>query len=91
VSIPDKPGWAGLVPRSVSFDWDELETGQRYEVLAAALYPGDQDGPAPGAKPVVKILHVRDLHGREVAGELFGTFASITIRDLAASYLEAGS
>lgn len=86
--IPSKPEWGGLVPREVSFEWDEEETGQRYEVLAAALYPNDEHFPPNGPIPSVRILHVRDLHGREVAGELFGTTASIAIRKQAASYLE---
>jgi hypothetical protein len=89
VSVPLRP-WVGLAPRSLSFDWDDPDTGERYEVEAQALYGDDEGGPAvAGVGPNVRIVHVRDFRGREVAGELFGTFASISIRDMAACLLEA--
>lgn len=77
-------------PRSFRFDWDDQDTGERYEVAAQALYGDEPGGPAvAGVGPNIRIVHVRDFHGREVAGELFGTFASIGIRDMAECLLEA--
>jgi hypothetical protein len=89
-AVNAKPQWAGLAQRQVVFDWDDPETGERYEVAARALYCGDLGGPNLACDgPNVQIIHVRDFHGREVAGELFGTFLSIAIRGVAASLLEA--
>lgn len=77
-------------PPGIVFDWDDPETGERYEVAAMALQACDEGGPPLDSDgPNIRIVHVRDFHGREVAGELFGTYLSIAIRGVAASLLEA--
>jgi hypothetical protein len=63
--------------------WDDEETGERYEIHARLLWPDDPGGPAvESAAPWVSIRKIFDFSGRDVTGEIFGTFASLEIREL---------
>jgi hypothetical protein len=73
--------------RSMSFWWDDPESGERYSVDARVAWPDEPDGPLVG--PRIRIRRIFDLRGNDVTEILFGTFESFAIRQQAEELLEA--